>query len=119
MGIQDNLTKDLNNIFYNTDVFFGETVSYGILQEDRSYIESEIIVNLSRKSSFENDDGDSGRVLPGHVFIRKSDIFIPKYGDKITDSEGVVWTLEYRMSEEFGLHKWMVFTDSRIRFNRQ
>jgi len=118
MGIKDLLINDLNNIFFNDDNFFSETVTYSVLNADRTYTNSTIIVNLSRKQEFLFDDADGGEVIPAHCFIRTSDIAVPKYGDLITDSSGNIWTLQYLMSEESGLIKFMLHRNHRVKIKR-
>jgi hypothetical protein len=118
MGIKDILIDDINNLFFNDDNFFTETVTYSVLNTNGTFTDSSVTVNLSRKQEYQYDDADSGEVIPAHLFIRSADIAIPKYGDKITDSTGKIWYLRYQMSSESGLHKWIVHSDIKQRFNR-
>ena len=118
MGFQDQVVNDLNLIF-SKDVFFAETVSYFSLNEDLTFTETEINVNLVRGREMLDKDFDGGQVLPAVVHIQTSDIAEPKVGDYIVDSSNLRWDLQDQVREEFGKESWVIETDRRIRYRRQ
>ncbi len=118
MGIKDIISSDLNNLFFNDENFFMESIVYYSLQEDKSYLLKTVYANVSRKQEMLFDDAGGCEVNPAHVFIRKQDVSSPKYGDYFVDSDGKEWAFQYLMSEESDLTKWMCHTNSRSRFNR-
>lgn len=118
MSLISMVQSDLD-LFYSSETFFAESVTYKSLNEDKnSYTDTTILVNLSRKQENLFDEMAGQEVSPAHLFLKTTDITDSKFGDVVIDSKGVEWVLKIKMSEDFGQIKWLVHSKEKGRIKR-
>ena len=66
MDLYDIVKEDNTNIFFNTDAFFCEEVTYKSIQVDGTFIESTINVSISEKGRTLDDDYGEAQNLTAH-----------------------------------------------------
>ena len=118
MGLKENFINDLENLFFDTDNFFNETVTYRSLNEDGTYTETEIVAVITRGQEFFYDDSDGGEVYPAQITVQKSDVSSPKQYDEVVDESGETWVFSHIAGEDRGSYKYVAHSKAKIRFTR-